>query len=126
MHMSSETVLSYKELIVWQRAMELVDAIYALTKVFPKEELFGLTLQMRRAAVSIPSNIAEGRHRNSRKDFAQFLTIAYGSSAELETQLAIAKKQSYAPNVSFDKSEALLSEVMKMLNTMLSRLRFKS
>ena len=78
---------SYKNLLVWQRSMDLVVAIYGLTKKFPKEEIYGLTSQMRRASVSIPSNIAEGRFRGTRKDYLQFLRIAYSSGAELETQM---------------------------------------
>ena len=83
---------SYRELIVWQKSIELVVAVYNLTAKFPKEEAYGLTSQMRRSAVSIPSNIAEGRSRGTKKDFTQFLRISYGSGAELETQIIIAKK----------------------------------
>ncbi|MFC1612692.1 four helix bundle protein, partial [Patescibacteria group bacterium] len=82
---------SYKELIVWQRAIELVVAIYKLTEDFPKEEIYGLTSQMRRCAISIPSNIAEGRFRGTKNDFLHFLRISYSSGAELETQIVIAK-----------------------------------
>jgi four helix bundle protein len=80
---------SYKDLIVWQRAMELVVEIYKLTDKFPKEEIYGIISQMRRCAISIPSNIAEGRRRDGKKDFRRFLIIAYGSGAELETQIEI-------------------------------------
>lgn len=80
---------SHKDLIAWQKAMALVNSIYDLTAAFPKEELFGLSSQMRRAAVSIPSNIAEGSARGTKKEFAQFIRIARGSLAELETQLLI-------------------------------------
>ena len=75
----------YKDLVVWQKAMALVEEVYILTKEFPKEELYGLVSQMRRAVVSIVSNIAEGSRRGSRKDFRQFIIIAYSSGAELET-----------------------------------------
>lgn len=78
-------IQSHKDLVVWQKAIQLVTEVYELTKSFPKEELFGLTSQMRRAAVSIPSNIAEDRNRGSRKDFRQFLLIAFASANELET-----------------------------------------
>ncbi len=81
----TEKIVSYKDLIVWQRSMELVTAIYKLTETFPRAEVFGLTSQMRRAAVSIPSNIAEGRRQSSKRDFRQFLVIAFGSGSELET-----------------------------------------
>ncbi|MBU1987391.1 four helix bundle protein [Patescibacteria group bacterium] len=75
----AETIYSYKDLIVWQKAMSLVVTIYELTKQFPKSELYGLTSQMRHCSVSIPSNIAEGKRRGSRKDYRQFLIIAYSS-----------------------------------------------
>ena len=84
-------VSSYKELIVWQRAMELVVEIYKLTEKYPREEIYGLTNQTRRSAVSIASNIAEGRYRGTKKDFTNFLRISFGSGAELETQIKIAK-----------------------------------
>ena len=81
---------NYQELIVWQKAMDLVIAVYQQTREFPREELYGLTNQLRRASVSIPSNIAEGQGRNTTGDFRQFLSIAYGSLQEVETQLLIA------------------------------------
>jgi len=115
----SKRVNSYQDLIVWQRSIELVMEIYNLTMSFPNTETFGLTSQMRRAAVSIPSNIAEGRYRGSTKDFKYFLRIAYGSGAELETQLIIAQKLSLSTNKNFIKAESLLSEVMRMLHTMI-------
>ena len=95
---------------------------YEVTDLFPKEEQYGLTSQIRRAAISIPSNIAEGRFRGTRKDFAQFMRIAYGSGAELETQIEIAKKIKRTKNLDFKKAESLLKEVMKMLNTIISKL----
>jgi len=113
---------SYKDLIVWQKAVDLVAVIYKLTEEFPKEELFGLTSQIKRAAVSIPSNIAEGRFRGTRKDFLQFLRIAYSSGAELETQIEIAKRLPKTKNIDYKKADLLLVEVMKMLNKMLSKL----
>ena len=114
---------SYKDLIVWQRAMELVEEIYTLTNEFPKEETFGLVNQMRRATVSIPSNIAEGRTRSYRKEYRQFLLNAYGSGAELETQILISKKLSKTKNLNYKKVDELLNEVMKMLNTLIFKLR---
>ena len=83
------SVKSYQELIVWQKAMQLVEEVYRLARMLPKAELFALSDQMRRAAVSIPSNIAEGQARNSTKEFVNFLSISRGSTAELETQLMI-------------------------------------
>lgn len=88
-------VRSYKDLIVWQKAMDLVELVYHLTKLFPKDEQYGLSNQLRRAAVSIPSNIAEGQARNSTAEFRNFLSIARGSLAELETQLLIAERLNY-------------------------------
>lgn len=111
---------SYKDLLVWQKAIDLVTAIYVATRTFPKEELFGLTSQMRRAAVSIPSNIAEGQARPSRGEFRQFLGHARGSLAELDTQLIIAKNLGYLrqPDALFSQ----LSEVSRMLSGLLSSL----
>lgn len=117
---------SHKDLIVWQKSMELVVEIYKLTNDFPKSEVYGLTSQMRRSAVSIPSNIAEGRRRGSRKDFAQFLNIAFGSGAELETQIEIAKSLRYADSLNYLLAEQLLDEIMRMLNTMISNLKATS
>lgn len=115
-------IKSYKELVVWQKAMELVKRIFNLTGKFPKSELYGLVSQMRRASVAIPSNIAEGYGRRSRKEYRQFYSIAYGSALELETQLILSKDLSLAPKRSFKKSEVLLTEVLKMLNSMTRKL----
>ncbi len=109
---------SYKELIVWQKAVMLVKEIYLLTNEFPKSEMYGITSQMRRSAVSIPSNIAEGYGRNSQKEYAQYYSIAYGSALELETQIIIAKELKFTEKNLFIKSESLLEEVLKMLNVM--------
>lgn len=113
---------SHKDLIVWQKSVELVTQIYALTRILPKEEIFGLTSQMRRAAVSIPSNIAEGRNRGSKKDFRQFLIIAFASANELETQLLITKNLDYTTDQQSKQVEALLIEVCKMLSSMINKL----
>ena len=113
---------SYRELIVWQKSMELVVVVYELTEKFPQREIYGLISQMRRSAISIPSNIAEGRFRSTRKDFAQFLRIAYGSGAELETQVEIAKRLKETKILNFEKVDSLLEETMKMLNTMITKL----
>lgn len=102
--------------------MELVVAVYDVTDKFPKEEIYGLTSQMRRAAVSIPSNIAEGKRRGTKKDYRHFLIVAYGSGAELETQIEIAKRLSFGKNVNYDTIDKLLEEVMKMLNKLTSSL----
>ncbi len=113
---------SYKDLIVWQKSMDLVVEIYKLTEYFPKSEIYGLTSQMKRCVVSIPSNIAEGRRRGSRKDYRHFLIIAYGSGAELETQIEIVKRLQFNKNLDFIKADNLLNEIMRMLNKMLSML----
>lgn len=113
---------SYRELKVWQSGIDLVVEIYRLTKLFPKEELFGLSNQMRRAAVSIPSNIAEGYSRKHRQEYVQFIRIAFGSGAELETQLEIVRKLELAPIKEFEFSGKLLSDTMKMLNGLKSSL----
>ncbi|MFA6099137.1 MAG: four helix bundle protein [Patescibacteria group bacterium] len=114
---------SYKELTVWQKSIELVTAIYKLTEQFPKSEIFGLTSQIKRSAVSIPSNIAEGFNRKSRLEYAHFIRIAFGSGAELETQILIAKKLKFINETSYNQIDALLTEVMKMLNKLISALK---
>lgn len=98
-------------------------AIYKLTNDFPKEERFGLVSQMRRAAISIPSNIAEGSRRSSRKDFRNFLLNAYGSGSELETQIDISKKLLLTKNQQYDSADRLLNEVMRMLNKITNELK---
>ena len=116
---------SYQELIVWRKSIELVIEVYRVTKSFPKEEIYGITSQSRRAAVSIPSNIAEGYTRKHRQEYKQFIRIAYGSGAELETQLLISKQLKFTDETRFEKSESLLLETMKMLNKMATSLNSK-
>jgi len=116
-------LISYKDLIYWQRSMDLVVAVYELTSKFPKSEIFGLTSQMKRCSISIPSNIAEGRRRGSRKEYRHFLVIAYASGAELETQIEIAKRLRLSQLLDFDQVDNLLDEIMRMLNKTLSTLR---
>lgn len=115
-------IYSYKQLIVWQKSFQLVLEIYKITDQFPYQERFGLTSQMRRCSVSIPSNIAEGNYRSTRKDYRQFLTRAFGSGAELETQIAISKNLPFGKNLNFSKADQLLLEVMKMLNKIIHTL----
>lgn len=124
--MENKPIQTYKDLIVWQRAMDLVNRIYKLTENFPKSEIYGLTSQMRRCAISIPSNIAEGRRRGTKKDYRQFLIIAYGSGAELETQIEIIKRLAFGKNLNYVEVDQLLLETMKMLNKMLSSLKSQS
>ncbi|MFA5991201.1 MAG: four helix bundle protein [Candidatus Doudnabacteria bacterium] len=120
--MEANKVQSYRDLIVWQKAMDLVVLVYQLTDKYPKSEIYGLVSQSRRCAVSIPSNIAEGRLRGTRKDFRQFLIIAFASGAELETQLEIARRLKYILETDYSKATMLLTEVMKMLNAMIINL----
>ena len=103
---------------MWQKSISLVTFVYKITKTFPSEELYGLSSQMRRSAVSIPSNIAEGSRRSTKKDFRHFLCIAFGSGAELETQLLIARNLGYGTEKEIVEIESLLNEIMKMLNTL--------
>jgi four helix bundle protein len=113
---------TYKDLTVWQKSIELVIAIYKLTDEFPKEEIYGLTSQIKRAAISIPSNIAEGKMRGGNVEFKRFMYIAFASGAELETQLIIAKKLPKIAKLDYNKVDSLLEEVMKMLNKLISQL----
>ena len=114
---------SYQELIVWQRSFALVNTLYPLTERFPKSQQFSLVQQIQRAAVSIPSNIAEGYNRQSRKEYLQFLYIALGSLAELETQIMIAHAQHY---VTPHQAKELLDEttqIGRMLRTLIKKLK---
>ena len=111
---------SYKQLVVWQKSIELVKEIYKVTDQFPKEELYSLTSQMRRAAISIPSNIAEGYKRKNLKEYLQFLSIANASTAELDTQITIAKE--LYKHMDFLRSESLLEQIQKMLSVLLRKL----
>ena len=120
-----EVIHSYKNLIVWQKSIELVTIIYELTDEFSREEIFGLTSQIRRAAISIPSNIAEGRNRGTRADYTHFLRMSYGSGAELETQIEISKKLLKTKTLNYNKVDGSLNEVMKMLNVMINKLQAK-
>lgn len=116
-------IKSYKELIVWQKSIQVVKEVFILTNYFPKSELYGLISQMRRAATSIPSNIAEGSARKTLKDYSQFYSIAFGSALELETQIIIAKELKLAKLEQFRKVDELLEEVLRMLNFMRSKMR---
>ena len=106
---------AHKKLDVWQEAMGLATSIYQVTEVFPKTEAFGLASQMRRAAVSIPSNIAEGAARNSTKEFLQFLNIAGGSLSELDTQVEIAKNLGFISAESEGELERMMDSISKKL-----------
>jgi four helix bundle protein len=114
---------SYKDLLVWQKAMELTSAVYFVSIHFPQSESFGLTSQIRRSAISIPSNIAEGSNRGSTREYLQFLNIAMGSAAELETQLLLAKSIGYLDEP--QSALADLDEVRRMLSGLIKSLRNK-
>ncbi|OHB22858.1 MAG: four helix bundle protein [Parcubacteria group bacterium RIFCSPLOWO2_01_FULL_48_18] len=113
---------NFKDLFVWQKSIELVVLTYKITKEFPQEEKYGLAVQMRRAAISIPSNIAEGHMRRTIKDFKQFLTIARGSCAELETQTIIASNLTYITHEVYQLSVSKIEEVSKMLASLSAKL----
>ena len=115
----------YEELTVWQKAMDIVVEVYVLAKSLPGEELYVLSNQMRRAAVSIPSNIAEGQERGTTKDFIKYLHIAKGSKAELETQLLICVRLNYLDQAQIRMTQGLLAEVGKMLNALIRSLSEK-
>lgn len=119
----AEVVRSYRDLVAWQKAMELVREIYRLSRDFPKEEFFGLMSQIRRAAVSIPSNIAEGHAKLSRKEYQYFLGNARGSLAEIETQVMIAKDLDYLKEIDMNHILNLSAEVGRILNGLLTSLR---
>ena len=114
-------VKSYRDLIVWQKATSFAEHVYRIQRDFPKEERYGLCDQLRRAVVSIPSNIAEGRGRDSAKDFSHFLTLARGSLNEVATQLELAVRLGYLDSGSglYEESQ----EIRKMLNAMIQRLK---
>jgi len=115
-------VQKYEDLIVWQKAMDLVVEIYALVKLLPDEERYTLVDQMKRAAVSIPSNIAEGQERSTAKNFVHFLHIAKGSRSELETQLSICVRLNYLTLEQIVIAKSLLAETGKMLHSLIQKL----
>jgi len=116
-------VQSYRDLIAWNKAMELVTEIYRVTKKFPKEEVFGLVRQLRRSAISIPSNIAEGKGRLSKGEFRQFLGNARGSLAEVETQILIAQNLFYLDESETNRLLTKVEEVGKVLNGLISAVK---
>ena len=118
-------VQNFKELDVWKKGIDIVDAIYDLTERFPKKELYGLSGQMQRAAVSVPSNIAEGFRRAHTKEYMQFLHVALGSCAELETQLVIAYRRRYINDKDFNSLQDNIDHEGRMVMNMLKHLREK-
>jgi len=117
---------SHRDLVVWQKSIEFVTKIYETTNNFPKEELFGLTSQLRRAAISIPSNIAEGFARKHNKELIQFLYVSLGSSVEIETQLLIAKNINYINDEIYISLTNHLSEISKMIIGLIRKIEGKN
>jgi len=117
-------IRDYKQLLVWQRSIDLVTNIYGLVKILPKEELYSLADQIKRSAVSVPSNIAEGSGRNTTKEYIQFLYIALGSISELETQLIIGKNIGFFQNIDDYLNEII--HIKKMLNGLINSLKNKA
>jgi four helix bundle protein len=118
----NSAVRSFRELVVGQKSIDLASAIYSMTRDFPRDELYGMTSQIRRCAVSVPSNFAEGQGRMSTGEFRQFPGIARGSNFELQTQLEIARRLGLGNRKSKDEAEALSHEIGKMLSAILGRL----
>jgi four helix bundle protein len=116
---------THKDLDVWNKSIEMVTGIYKLTRNFPKEELYGLTNQVRRAAVSVPSNIAEGSGRNSSREFLQFLYYSKGSLMELETQIIIAHNLNYLNNEQKQEMDIILTDISKMLSKLIQSIKNK-
>ena len=115
-------VRSYRDLVVWQKALDFVEVVYEVTRAFPKGEAYGLTDQLRRSAVSVPSNIAEGQARQHSGEFRQFLYIALGSLAEAHTQLLIANRLNYLTLQDFEGLEHRTEELQKMLHSLANKL----
>jgi four helix bundle protein len=118
-------VMSYQDLVVWQKAMQLAEAVYKMTQAFPPEERYGLTQQLRRAGVSIPSNIAEGHARATTREYLHFLSIAQGSRAEAETQVLLAIQIGYLSRPQAQPALGLLDEVSRMLASLRNSLHNK-
>ena len=113
---------SYRELVVWQKAMDLAEEVYRIVRLFPKEEQFSLSDQLRRAAVSVPSNIAEGYGRKAAKEYARFLNIARGSNNEVETQLLLSIRFGYVTEQTIKNAMQLSDEIGKMLTALTKKL----
>jgi four helix bundle protein len=115
-------VKNFKELIVWQKAMDVAELVYGLEKELPRKEVYSLCSQLTRSAVSIPSNIAEGQARRSSKEFVQYLSVARGSAAELETQLLLSVRIGYLDSSDVIETQNILNEVVRMLNALIAKL----
>lgn len=123
--METSKIKSYRELLIWQKSIQVVTNIYKLTRDFPKEELFGITSKMRRCAISIPSNIAEGFGRNSQGDFKRFLNISLGSTYELQTQIEISQNLEYLNTENYKYLMESCVELEKMMNSLVSKIKAK-
>lgn len=119
-------IKNYRDLLVWQKAMDLATEIYRLTNLLPREETYNLSSQMRRAAVSIPSNIAEGQQRKATKEFINFLSFAKGSNAEIQTQLLLCVRLNYFTENQIDTAVALSEEISKILTKLSANLSANS
>lgn len=119
-------IKTYKDLLVWKRSIELATKIYKITEKFPKEEVYGIISQMRRSVVSISSNIAEGRNKGTRRDFVQFLRIALGSTAELESQIEISKNLKFIKIEEYSQLISETSEIGMMLRAIIRKLNLNS
>lgn len=124
--MKKTGIQTYRDLIVWQKSKQLVTTVYELTKDFPSSEIYGLTSQIRRSSISVPSNIAEGYGRKSNQDFARFLQISKGSLFELQTQMEIAKNLAYLKQTDLNSFNESSLEIEKMLGSLISKLLKKS
>jgi four helix bundle protein len=116
------SISSYRDLVVWQKAMTLAKAMYETTRCYPKDELYGLTSQIRRSAISIPSNIAEGWGRQSTGDYIHFLKIAQGSTTELDTEMILSMEVGFLPEETLDPILNNTSEIRKMLKSLIKTL----
>lgn len=124
-HSGTKKMRNYRDLIVWQKSMALVTEVYSVTRLFPKEELYGLVSQIRRSAVSIPSNIAEGYGRYSTNDYIRFLQIAIGSLYEFQTQLEIGLNLGYLSKDIFEKVYGQSREIERMLSSLIKKVGLK-
>ncbi len=119
-----QEIRSYRDLIVWQKAMSLAKEVYVLSNSFPADERFGLTQQLRRSVVSVPSNIAEGSGRGTTSDYVRFLHIARGSLFEAQTQLELTQQLGFTTDAALQSIQSLCNEIERMLNALISKLNF--
>jgi four helix bundle protein len=121
--MRTDAPRDFRELVVWQKAMQLAQAVYELAQLLPREETYGLSAQLRRAAISVPSNIAEGYARRTTRELVQFVGIAQGSLAELQTQVELARRLEYVGDESAYMTAELIQECQRLLHSMQATLR---